>query len=50
MVKAQHVEGILNAGKLGPLEKLGDWFLLYFITANLDELTACELINEVGAL
>ena len=49
MVKTRHVETILNDGKPGSLEKLGDWFLLYLITFNLDELTASELIKEVGS-
>ena len=49
MVKARLVETILNDDKLGLLQKLGDWFLLYLITGNLDELTASELINEVWA-
>jgi hypothetical protein len=47
-VKRLHVEAILNHGNLNALERLGDWFVLYQLTVNLNTLTVGEIIGQVG--
>lgn len=41
------VEAILEPASLGPLERIGDWLVLYFICKNLDTLLITDLIRHL---